>query len=364
MAQEKLIKTFIPNLTGLRFFLAFLVVIFHTAQFNLNRGFPSFNQWAVFNKGSEAVYVFFTLSGFLIIRQLYIEKYNSGTIDLKGFYIRRALRILPLYYAVLCIGFFYYQLILPRLGFEVDNNYDLVEALLLGISFFPNILSTYSPGGIIEILWSIGIEEQFYLFIAPLLFLIPQRRILIFLALFTVTYFILFFSDVIPFLDDFEMLFFYFSLGGICSILFQYQKFRKIIKKCKWILIATFTSYFLSSFFIENLSRIVFHAFSALLFGLTLCAFSLTPYWFLENKWIKYLGKISYGIYMLHAIAIQITGLIYMKLLSLFEFNFWVDVMMLNLITLSITVVLAHFSYIYFESFFLKLKKRTRSSSA
>jgi peptidoglycan/LPS O-acetylase OafA/YrhL len=126
-------------------------MIFHVAQFCQNRGFPFFNQWAIFNKGSEAVYVFFTLSGFLIIRQLYQEKTTTGTVSLKGFYTRRALSILPLYYLVLAVGFLYYRLVLPYMGFDFDSNYDLSSALLLGITIFPNILSTNGPGGIIEI---------------------------------------------------------------------------------------------------------------------------------------------------------------------------------------------------------------------
>ncbi len=64
----------IPNITPIRFILALLVIIFHIAQFNENRNFPFFNKLAIFNKGEEAVYMFFSLSGFLIIKQLFIEK--------------------------------------------------------------------------------------------------------------------------------------------------------------------------------------------------------------------------------------------------------------------------------------------------
>ena len=64
----------LPNLTSLRFVLAFLVVVFHIHQFFQNRGFPFFNHLAVLNKGDEAVWMFFSLSGFLIIRQLFVEK--------------------------------------------------------------------------------------------------------------------------------------------------------------------------------------------------------------------------------------------------------------------------------------------------
>lgn len=88
----------IPNITSLRFILAMLVVIFHISEFFQKRGFPYYNNLAVFHKGSEAVYGFFALSGFLIIKQLYKEKKATGTIALKAFYTRRMLRIFPLYY--------------------------------------------------------------------------------------------------------------------------------------------------------------------------------------------------------------------------------------------------------------------------
>ena len=101
----------LPNITALRFILASLVMIFHIPQFCQNRGFPFFNNLAIFNKGEEAVYIFFSLSGFLIIRQLYIEKSTSNSIDLRRFFLRRVLRILPLYYLVCIVGPLTYILI-------------------------------------------------------------------------------------------------------------------------------------------------------------------------------------------------------------------------------------------------------------
>jgi len=78
----------IPNLNGLRALLAFIVVIFHIPQFCQNRGFPFFNSVAIFQKGNEAVYMFFSLSGFLIIRQLYMEKSTTNSINLINFFRR------------------------------------------------------------------------------------------------------------------------------------------------------------------------------------------------------------------------------------------------------------------------------------
>ncbi|POR14077.1 hypothetical protein BWK58_15470, partial [Flavobacterium columnare] len=206
----------LPNLTGLRFLLVFLVVIFHIPQFCQNRGFPYFNNLSILNKGEEAVYMFFSLSGFLIIQQLYVEKSVIYSINLKKFFFRRILRIFPLYYLVLTFGLIYYRLILPFFGFDYENNYNLAYGILLSYTFFPNIFASYSPGGIIEILWSIGIEEQFYLLIAPLIYIIPLKKINQILLVFTIFFFLIYFSELIIFLRNYNMLFFYFSFSGLC----------------------------------------------------------------------------------------------------------------------------------------------------
>lgn len=206
----------LPNLTGLRFILAFLVMIYHIPQFCMKRGFPYFDDFALFHKGQEAVYMFFSLSGFLIIGKLYSEKLATNTIDLKAFFVKRALRILPLYYLVLTFGFLYYWIILPYYGFSYENNYNLAKGIILSYTFFPNIFATYNPGGIIEILWSIGIEEQFYLIIAPLIFVIPFKYLTRFLILFTALYFLLYFSDVTSFSGVTEC---YFSIFQLVAFL-------------------------------------------------------------------------------------------------------------------------------------------------
>lgn len=76
----------LPNITSLRFFLAIIVVIFHLPEFCSKHNIPFYNFQPIFHKGSEAVNMFFSLSGFLIIRQLYVEKKATGTVSLKIFF--------------------------------------------------------------------------------------------------------------------------------------------------------------------------------------------------------------------------------------------------------------------------------------
>ena len=347
----------LPNLTGLRFVLAFLVVIFHIPEFCKNRGFPFFNNLSILNKGQEAVYVFFSLSGFLIIRQLYIEKSTTNTINLISFYKRRILRIFPLYYLILSFGLIYYRLILPSFGFYYQSNYDLLEGILLSYTFFCNIFAVYNPGGIIEILWSISIEEQFYLLIAPLLFLVPNRYIKRFLFVFSLVYFTFYFSEKLYLLKEYQMLFFYFSFSGLCSILMLNDTVK--LHKYSYLFLLIFTFYFATPYFRDYLDNVFYHFFSMVLFGLTISSLSVEPMKLLENKTLKYLGKISYGIYMYHAIMIQFVGFLFLKLNSTIVFSGFYNIIIFNLLVFIFTIITAHLSYKYFESYFLNLKKNS-----
>ena len=351
----------IPNITGLRFFLAVCVVIFHTSEFCSKHSIPYYNDLPIFNKGYEAVCVFFSLSGFLIIRQLSVEKKSSNTISLKKFYLRRSLRIFPLYFLILCYGLLHYNLILPKFCFEGDfnNNYNLVEGILLSVFFMPNIFaSLYSPGGIIEILWSIGVEEQFYLFIAPLLFLIPLKKHVASLLFFTFLFFGLYFYLEESLLSRFGMLFFYFTSSGIISILLLEQKVLLNNKVISFILISLFIIYFSTNFFIDFLSSANYNLVSMVLFSMVIGSLSCNSYFLLNNYLITYLGKISYGIYIFHPIVIQFTGLIYIKLFLKTEIDSFLIILFYNISVIALTVLISYLSYNYFETFFIKLYQK------
>src|SRR5690606_14757693 len=163
--------------------------------------------------------MFFVLSGFLIIRLIYRAKIRNS-FSIKDFYVRRILRIFPLYYLVLGFGLLFYNVILPFLNIPFEINYTWKEALFYNVFFLPNVFAqVYDPGGIIEILWSIGIEEQFYLVIAPLLFFVDVKWVLRVLGLLLIAYFILFWSEAFPLLRKFNFVFFYLFTGGVIAIL-------------------------------------------------------------------------------------------------------------------------------------------------
>ncbi|SFD05807.1 Peptidoglycan/LPS O-acetylase OafA/YrhL, contains acyltransferase and SGNH-hydrolase domains [Algibacter pectinivorans] len=352
----------LPNLDALRFFLALLVIVFHLPNLSRNQGLPFYNDLPIFNKGIQAVYTFFILSGFLIVRLIYLEK-ETGRFSIRKFYLRRILRIFPLYYLVLIFGFLFYHMFLPYLGIPFETNYSLKEGLLLSVFFFPNIFAfSHDPGGILKILWSIGIEEQFYFLIAPLLYFLKKTKILQVLIGIAILYFIVFHSTSSAYLRNHFFVYFYLLSGGVIAIL-EVEKKLEFLKRSIIIpiiilsasLLFFFTNVFqFKDLWLTNLTAMVLlslfiHVLSCNNFGIVI-----------KNRIINYLGQISYGIYMLHIIALNAVVFIFIKFKEFAFFNNIFTIILINILTFALTIILAHLSYKYFEKPFLKLKTKFR----
>ena len=137
-------KIYFPNLNGLRFFAALSVMVYHFFGINVLNG-------------HFGVILFFVLSGFLITYLLLEELKNTDTISIKKFYVRRILRIWPLYFFILLLST---VLIFFETG--IDNSYS--QALPYYLFFIPNLAFVMNIGiKYAVVLWSVGAEEQFYL---------------------------------------------------------------------------------------------------------------------------------------------------------------------------------------------------------
>jgi peptidoglycan/LPS O-acetylase OafA/YrhL len=338
------------------------VIIFHLPQLCKNQGLPYYESLPVFHKGMEAVYMFFVLSGFLIIRLIYRAK-KRGAFSIKKFYIRRILRIFPLYYLILIIGFTFYNLILPFLDIDFAINYKLFDGILLTVFFLPNIFSTiYEPGGILEILWSIGIEEQFYLMIAPLLFFIGRRRIRIVLIVLTALYFVVFHLNDLEVLRRFKFVYFFIFSGGIIAILEEERKldFLKQNKLIPLLIIGLTIVYFSTDLFHFNLLWLR-NLLTTILFALFIHSISCNNHGFvLKSNVLNHFGQISYGIYMFHVIALNMVVFLFLKIDHLDIFSDVMTIILINILTFVLTILISHISYKYFESYFLKLKNKFR----
>ena len=356
----------LPNLGALRGFLALTVVLLHIPLMTKNQHLPYFNDWAIFNKGYNAVWGFFTLSGFLIINLLYQEKQKTSTVNVKDFYTRRILRIYPVYYVVLLFGLVYYHFILPQFGIKFETNYTVGEAFLWCVAFLPNVFfSLFDPGGILSILWSIGIEEQFYLMIAPISKFIKSNRFTIILAVFTVLYFLLYFNPYTEFFRRYRFMYFYFSMGGLIAILHSQQKINFLIfpKLLRLVLYVTFVLYFFTNVF-EFSNEALKHAFSMVLFALFILNISNEKDYVVSNRFLNYLGEISYGIYMYHMIALNLIVFICLKIDVEHLFGFMGTVVFINISTIGLTILFSHLSFYYFEKAFINLKSKFRKSTS
>lgn len=145
---------YIPALDGLRAVSILTVLLYHFGYSQV--------------PGDLGVSGFFVISGFLITWLLSKEMQASGTISLQSFYLRRMLRIFPAYYVFL--AFMYVQ--------ENLRGYSWPSGLLsAGILYLVNYFNAFNghPGTAIAHAWSLAVEEQFY-FIWPLLFLYARRK--------------------------------------------------------------------------------------------------------------------------------------------------------------------------------------------
>lgn len=372
-------KVFFPSLNGLRFIAAFVVIIHHLEQIKLFFGLPSiFFKWHFIKiVGELGVTLFFTLSGFLITYLLLTEKERFGTIFVKEFYIRRVLRIWPLYYLIIGLGLF----VLPHIPFfnipvyTEGVHYKFGTKVFFYAILFPNIVSNlYAYMPFIAQAWSIGIEEQFYL-IWPWMVKWSRRYLTVLvsivLGLLLITNILYFFADHSPDISHtstktkaITLAYKFFSLlriscmaiGGIGAyFLFNLNMkiLRPIFKPAAQILTLTIVL-LLMLFGVEI--PFVNHEFYALFFIVLILNLAANPksLFNLEFKWLDYLGKISYSIYMWHGVAI-IFGLHAARYYNP-ELNDVFSNMVYYVITFVVTLMMSAASYEWFEMQFLKFK--------
>jgi peptidoglycan/LPS O-acetylase OafA/YrhL len=115
----------------------------------------------VLGRGAVGVELFFVISGFLITTLLLREHERKGTISLPNFYVRRALRIFPLYYAVLTVYVVMVAVIEPHSAAGLQFRRNLPAFLTYTSNWFVEL---DGPRVIFYFAWSLATEEQFYLF--------------------------------------------------------------------------------------------------------------------------------------------------------------------------------------------------------
>ena len=355
-----------PELDVLRFFAFFAVFLHHglprEAIFYVKAGLsPAVTQWilATKNAGAFGLDLFFVLSAYLITELLLREHARRGTFSIFAFYVRRALRIWPLYFTFLAATVFIIPSILPRERFGPE--YIVSFAL-----FFGNwACAAYGlPFSVASPLWSISIEEQFYIGWPLLLLLFGINRTkhlavaMLVVAIATRILLAVYgvehpgvWCNTFARLDSIALgAMLAFSLGGRAP---QIKNAVRLVlcgvALASLLLIAMFLSH-------AGPTSVIAYTGSALACVALLIAalqdeaklLSVPPF-----SWLVYLGRISYGLYVFHLFALAFVFKMSVVPLLGIELNFERRL----ILSFLLTVALAAVSYRCLEQPFLRLKK-------
>ena len=339
---------YFPGLNGIRAIAALLVVCSHISMGLGSLGFRGYHS---IDMAGYGVTMFFVLSGYLITYLLLIEYEKNKQISYRKFYMRRILRIWPIYYlsiliALACMYFF---------GQRPD-----ATGLFFYIFMMANVPFVF--GGALSFvaqLWSVGVEEQFYLF-WPWLFKKRVHLLKIMLGiiiLYMILRIVLRVTENGPFYTLLGLTRFHcMAIGGIGALVVFEQRdilkyvYHPAVQIFCWIVV------------IVSLYQ-PFHIFSiidgelyALIFLVMIINVSTNPRSIikLENKLLNWLGKISYGIYVYHMFAV---ALVFALLKGRINISY-LSMALIYAGVLGFTFVSAHISYSYIERFFLNLKHK------
>lgn len=308
--------------------------------------------------------IFFVLSGFLITYLMLKEQEGNGTFVIRNFYLRRILRIWPVYFIVLLIGF----VIFPILRNNILHQPYLETAnpvyYMLFLSNFDQINQRTLPFGIgLGPTWSVSIEEQFYLF-WPILLLFFKRSKFIIAILLTLSASLII-SPLFN-LSNKHTLYcmLYLSIGGLYGYLSFYKfTFIQKLTKIPSLLFIFCTIVLLLCMYISSNG---YYSFGLIVFIAFIIGYIIIYQCFSEKMqlkkipFIESLGKYTYGLYLYHVICNFIAHVLVDDIAKIPESNFMVLIIK-PLMSLAFSLILSYLSYHYFESFFLRLKGRFSS---
>jgi peptidoglycan/LPS O-acetylase OafA/YrhL len=356
-------KFHLKGLDTYRAIAAITVVVGHIELFKSNYHIPNLlkNPFFEFTGGRTGVMLFFALSGYLITALLLKEFKTNGKIDFKSFYIRRILRVWPLYYIIIFLSLF------------VLNYKPTMISFILCISIFPNVAHMlHQTWWASPQLWSLGVEEQFYLF-WPLIIAKIKNQFLAILILFLfftfgLTYFGIFIyritqnANVLSLTSEmaYDLKFNCMAAGGLMAYFqFKNSAWLNVFKKYKPLAWFSIVLPFLL-WWIGFHSIIYLDEFYACLFAISIWNISENELITFNPDWkpIKFLGKISYGIYMYHWIILT---LLLNHFTAYFKTNSYWSNFALYTTSLALTILVAYISYQFIEKRFLTLKEKFSS---
>ena len=358
-------RFYAPELDSLRFFAFFGVFIFHAAprsmDFYAAAGCP---EWlsklltSIFGAGAYGVDLFFALSAYLITSLLLRERVATGRVDVCGFYLRRILRIWPLYFCFVAFAGVAARL-LP--GQNLPAQYVLGYSLLAGnwVYVFYGLPASFAIP-----LWTVSIEEQFYLAWPPLMRWASKRTLALIAA------------GILVIANAWRVRL---ALAAAPVEMMEYNTFTRLDPIALGILIALLGDRLPKLVRLQRLALLLAgvvtwvatywlcvstnpprvstgatalgHLLTAAASAAILLSVLGSTHGFLRNRTLIYLGKISYGLYVLHEFAHFCT-------LRILPAATPIQVAAQSALGFMLTVVLAAASYRWLESPFLRWKER------
>lgn len=364
---------YLEGLNSLRFFAALLVIISH-ANISLDKlNVYEHSSLAFLNRGGDAVDFFFTLSGFLITYLLIIELHETETISIRKFYLRRIFRIWPLYFLIVFLGFIVLGWVYPKIYKQPYFNFSIPEGLMMFFFFLPNYAAKNYIVGFLNPLWSIGVEEQFYLFWAPFVKFFRKwllSMIVLFWTLSTAFYVLVhadFIDMAINWKDFFLTQKFYtMATGSVFAyiLFYHYEWYNQSFfasKSVQLVVLLIIGGHYLIGFSFSE--ALFFKIILGFLYGILILNVSVLKSRLinLERPLLRYLGTISYGLYMYHMLNDYFLRLIVQKLTGM-HIPPYILAPLYYILLVAATIVVAAVSYRYFERFFLRLKDQLHNS--
>lgn len=379
--EQRQTKIFFPNLDGLRFIAFISVFINHSIGcllYKHHNKYYEFIRDRILMSGDMGVNLFFVLSGFLITYLLLKEKELNGRINIRDFYIRRVLRIWPVYFLVVALCLF----VFPHFH-KVSNDFPISTTISginpwLYVSFLGNF--DYLFHGItnvlIGILWSVSVEEQFYLFWPLLIAFTPKKHLLkLLLTVIAASIAFRFFCSN----GGSAMIIKYHSLssmsdlaiGAVLAYFSTKERFKDKVRNIpRWTIISVYMLFFILlpfRSFIWKFGKFYVHVASVapVIFSCFFAFFILEQNYAGRSffklgrlKSISSLGKITYGMYCYHMLSIfLVLYVLHLAGVYVGDDNKYLLISEMAF-SLLLTILVSKFSYSYFEKYFLEKKKR------
>lgn len=356
MSFPKVSRIHFHTFDSLRFLSFLLVFLYHSA-------IPENNFLHYFSKaGGIGVSFFFVLSGFLITYILILEKINhQNKVPLKKFFIRRILRIWPLYYLMVlfafCTPFIISMLKLPYSDEGYYPNWFFTLTFMENyVMMYKNMLPNVSP---ISVMWSLCVEEHFYVIWGLIFYFISLKNIpkLIITCIIISFVFRTIYNSYGIACADILTNIHYFAFGAIPAYIFTFHKeiirsIEKIPAVYKYIFAIAVLAFIA---LISNTNLIQDKKFIPIILGLLFSVLILSTlgeknvFKISDQSILAWLGKYTYGLYLIHIICIHFFN----KIGTSLNLN-WIIIILLSF---GSSVILSYLSYHIFEKQFLKLKK-------